>query len=158
MGGLRWTHKTTRNLAAALRRRGVQVVHVTVARLLRAQKCSLRSNRKRLGGTKDPDRDRQFRLLGRRRRQFQRRGWPIISVDRKKKNWWVTSRTAVAVRSSMGFCCRASLDTRFYSTKFKIPEEVKMTVGDCRDIPSCPNGTTPSVHENETAKLFLNGS
>jgi hypothetical protein len=85
MGGLRWTHKTTRNLAAALKRRGVQVEHVTVARLLRAQNYSLRSNRKRLGGTKDPDRDRQFRLLGRRRRQFQRQGWPIISVDTKKK-------------------------------------------------------------------------
>ncbi len=85
MGGLRWTHKTTRNLAAALQRRGVQVEHVTVARLLRAMKYSLRSNRKRLGGKKDPHRDRQFRLLGRRRRRFQRQGWPIISVDTKKK-------------------------------------------------------------------------
>jgi hypothetical protein len=85
MGGLRWTHKTTRKLAAALRRRGVPVGHVTVARLLRAERYSLRSNRKRLGGKKDPNRDRQFRLLARRRRQFQRRGWPIISVDTKKK-------------------------------------------------------------------------
>lgn len=85
MGGLRWTHKTTRSLAAALTRRGVQVGHVTVARLLRAQKYSLRSNRKRLGGKKDPYRDQQFRLLGRRRRRFQRQDWPIISVDTKKK-------------------------------------------------------------------------
>lgn len=85
MGGLHWTHKTTRNLAAALTRRGVPVGHVTVARLLRSQKYSLRSNRKRLGGKKDPCRDRQFRLLGRRRRRFQRHGWPIISVDTKKK-------------------------------------------------------------------------
>lgn len=54
MGGLRWTHKTTRNLAAALTRRGVPVGHVTVARLLRAQKYSLRSNRKRLGGKRTP--------------------------------------------------------------------------------------------------------
>jgi hypothetical protein len=85
MGGLRWTHKTTRKLAAAFRRRGVQASHVTVARLLRAQKYSLRSNRKRLGGKQDPYRDRQFRLLGRRRRRFQRQGWPVISVDTKKK-------------------------------------------------------------------------
>jgi hypothetical protein len=85
MGGLRWTHKTTRKLAAALRQRGVQIGHVTVARLLRAEKYSLRSNRKRLGGKRDPDRDRQFRLLGRRRRRFQRQGWPVISVDTKKK-------------------------------------------------------------------------
>lgn len=34
MGGLRWPHKTPRKLAAALRRRGVHVGHVTVARLL----------------------------------------------------------------------------------------------------------------------------
>jgi hypothetical protein len=72
-------------LAAALRRRGVQASHVTVARLLRAQRYSLRSNRKRLGGKKDPYRDQQFRLLGRRRRRFQRQDWPIISVDTKKK-------------------------------------------------------------------------
>ena len=85
MGGLRWTHKTTRKLAVALVRRGVQVGHVTVARLLRAQKYSLRSNRKRLGGKQDPQRDRQFRLLGRRRRRFQQQGWPVISVDTKKK-------------------------------------------------------------------------
>jgi hypothetical protein len=84
-GGLRWTHKSTRKLAAALGHRGVRVGYVTVARLLRAQKYSLRSNRKRLGGKKEPQRDQQFRLLGRRRRRFQQRQWPIISVDTKKK-------------------------------------------------------------------------
>lgn len=31
------------------------------------------------------DRDRQFRLLARRRSRFQREGWPIISIDCKKK-------------------------------------------------------------------------
>lgn len=85
MGGLRWTHKATRNLAEALRRRGIRVGHVTVSRLLREQKYSLRTNRKRLAKTKDPDRDRQFRVLARRRRQYQRRGWPVISIDTKKK-------------------------------------------------------------------------
>lgn len=85
MGGLRWTHKTTRKLAAELRRRGYRVGHVTVARLLRAQRYSLRANRKRLAGKRDRDRDRQFRLLARRRRYFLKRGWPVISVDTKKK-------------------------------------------------------------------------
>ena len=45
MGGLRWTHKSTRKLAWALRRRGFRVSYVTVARLLRAQRYSLRANR-----------------------------------------------------------------------------------------------------------------
>src|SRR6516225_7275924 len=85
MGGLRWTHKSTRKLAWALRRRGFRVSYVTVARLLRAQRYSLRANRKRLAGKRDPDRDRQFRLLARRRRFFLKRGWPVISVDTKKK-------------------------------------------------------------------------
>jgi hypothetical protein len=85
MGGLRWTHKTTRKLARALRRRGFRVGHVTVGRLLRTQRYSLRANRKRLAGKRDPDRDRQFRLLARRRRWFLKRGWPVISVDTKKK-------------------------------------------------------------------------
>lgn len=85
MGGLRWTHKTTRNLASELRRRGVTVSHSTVSRLLKEQKYSLRTNRKRLAGTKDPDRDRQFRLLVRRRNRFVRESWPVISIDTKKK-------------------------------------------------------------------------
>lgn len=83
--GLRWTHKTLRTLAAALQRRGFRVGRTTVARLLRQQRYSLRTNRKRLAGTHDPDRDRQFRVLVRRRRRFLRRGWPVLSVDTKKK-------------------------------------------------------------------------
>jgi len=85
MGGLRWTHKTTRNLAAALNRRGVAISHATVGRLLHEMQYSLRTNRKRLAKTNDPDRDRQFRLLARRRRRFQREKWPVISIDCKKK-------------------------------------------------------------------------
>ena len=85
MGGLRWTHKTTRNLAAALNRRGVAITHVTVGRLLHEMKYSLRTNRKRLAKTNDPDREKQFRLLARRRRRFQRDKCPVISVDCKKK-------------------------------------------------------------------------
>ncbi len=85
MGGLRWTHKATRTLALALRRRGVSITHVTVGRLLREMKYSLRTNRKRQAKTNDPDRDQQFRLLARRRRRFQRQNCPVISIDCKKK-------------------------------------------------------------------------
>ena len=85
MGGLRWTHKATRNLAAALKRRGIVISHITVGRLLHELEYSLRTNRKRLAKTHDPDRDQQFRLLARRRNRFQREGWPIISIDCKKK-------------------------------------------------------------------------
>jgi hypothetical protein len=83
--GLRWTHKATQKLADELTRLGFHAGRTTVSRLLRQQGYSLRTNRKRLAGQHDPDRDRQFRVLARRRRYFLRRGWPVISVDAKKK-------------------------------------------------------------------------
>ncbi len=78
-------HKTTRNVAAELRRQGFAVSHATIARLLRLEHYSLRTNRKRLAGRQDPNRDRQFRLLQRWRKRFLRQGWPVISLDCKKK-------------------------------------------------------------------------
>lgn len=68
-----------------MKQRGVDISHVTVGRLMREMKYSLRTNRKRLAKTNDPNRDRQFRLLARRRQRFGREGWPMISIDCKKK-------------------------------------------------------------------------
>ena len=50
ISGLRWMHKTTRNVAEDLQRHGIHLSHVTVGRLLRACRYSLRTNRKRLHG------------------------------------------------------------------------------------------------------------
>jgi hypothetical protein len=83
--GLRWTHKATRKLAEQLRRQGFRISHATVARLLRQSGYTLRTNRKRLARTREPERDRQFRLIERRRRWFLSRGLPVLSVDTKKK-------------------------------------------------------------------------
>jgi Rhodopirellula transposase DDE domain len=47
----------------------------------------LRTHRKRLAGTRDPDRDRPFRYLTRMRRLDLARGLPVIRVDPKKKEW-----------------------------------------------------------------------
>jgi Rhodopirellula transposase DDE domain len=59
----------------------------TIARLLRQLRFSLRTNRKRVAGIRDLDRDRQFRYLTRLRRLYITRGLPVISVDTKKKEW-----------------------------------------------------------------------
>jgi Rhodopirellula transposase DDE domain len=83
--GLRWTHKATRKIARWLQRQGFSVSHTTIARLLRQANYSLRTNRKTLARTHEPDRDRQFRLIARQRRHFLRHGWPVISIDTKKK-------------------------------------------------------------------------
>jgi hypothetical protein len=85
MTGWRWTHKSTRKLAKAMRRLGFTIGSTTVGRLLRAHQYSLRTNRKRLARTHEPDRDRQFRYIARQRRRFQKQGNPAISIDTKKK-------------------------------------------------------------------------
>ena len=56
-----------------------------MARLLRLKRYALHVNRKRLSRQHDPQRERQFRYIARQRRQFQRAGLPVISVDTKKK-------------------------------------------------------------------------
>src|SRR5207237_10152361 len=105
--GLRWTHKTTRNLAEQLNQLGFPISHTTVARLLRLDDYSLRTNRKRLARTHEPERDRQFRLIERRRRWYLSRDLPVLSVDTKKKEW-------VGNFKNPGRCwrkeCRAVLD------------------------------------------------
>lgn len=82
--GLKWTRKTTRKLARQLRRK-FKVGRTTVARLLQLQRFALRANRKRLSRQQDPERDRQMRYIARQRRKFQKAGFPVISVDTKKK-------------------------------------------------------------------------
>jgi Rhodopirellula transposase DDE domain len=85
--GLLWTHRSLRKLAQALHRHGLPASKSTLARLLDQAGFSLLSNRKRLAEVNHPDRGRQFRYLGRLRKLFLKRGWPVISVDTKKKEW-----------------------------------------------------------------------
>ena len=85
MSPLRWTCKSTRQLAATLAARGHRVSHQTVAALLRAADYSLQAPVKTLEGTQHPDRDAQFRHLNDQTKAFLARGWPVVSVDTKKK-------------------------------------------------------------------------
>ena len=85
MSPLRWTCKSTRQLAAELVRQGHRVSHTTVAEVLHALNYSLQATRKTLEGSQHPDRDAQFTYLNQQTRAFQHRGQPVISVDCKKK-------------------------------------------------------------------------
>jgi hypothetical protein len=85
MTGLKWTHKTPAKLSRALKRQGVKVGRTALRRVLREQGYTLRVNRKRLTKQHDPQRDRQMRYLARQRQAFLKAGWPVISVDTKKK-------------------------------------------------------------------------
>lgn len=82
---LRWTCKSTRNLADELTRGGNPISHEKVAQLLRGMEYSLQSNRKTEEGEDHPDRDAQFLHINREVQQALGRCEPVISVDTKKK-------------------------------------------------------------------------
>jgi hypothetical protein len=81
---LRWTCKSTRQLAEELQRRGHRVSYRTVAALLHALDYSLPAPRKTREGASHPDRNAQFEHITQHVRAFQR-GQPVISVDAKKQ-------------------------------------------------------------------------
>jgi hypothetical protein len=90
MHGLKWTRKTTRKVAKELRKLDIRISANTVARLLKKMGFSLRVNQKKLeSGNKNPPprkvRNRQFKYINRKRKEFAAAGNPVISVDTKKK-------------------------------------------------------------------------
>ena len=82
---LRWTCKSTRTLAQELTGREHPISHEKVAQLLRDMDYSLQGNRKTEEGEDHPDRDAQFRHINKEVRRSLAEGWPVISVDTKKK-------------------------------------------------------------------------
>ena len=82
---LRWTCKSTANLAGELRTLGHTVSQASVWRLLDELGYSMQSNRKTREGADHPDRNAQFEFISTTAQEFLARGWPVISVDTKKK-------------------------------------------------------------------------
>jgi hypothetical protein len=82
---LRWTCKSTRQLAAALSAAGHPVSDRTVAALLHQAGYSLQANAKTTEGRQHPDRDGQFRHINMMVTRYRRTGDPVISVDTTKK-------------------------------------------------------------------------
>jgi hypothetical protein len=85
MSPLRWTCKSTAQLAGELTRQGHPVSPRTVGRLLKEAGYSLQSNRKTKEGKGHPDRNAQFEHINASVLAFQGRGQPVISIDTKKK-------------------------------------------------------------------------
>jgi Rhodopirellula transposase DDE domain len=82
---LRWTTKSTRNLAAELTRQGHRVGPDTVAALLKAEGFSLQGTSRTSEGARHPDRDAQFHYINDRVEEYTAAGQPVVSVDTKKK-------------------------------------------------------------------------
>jgi hypothetical protein len=82
---LRWTCKSTRELAQALTAAGHLVSDDTVGRLLREQGYRLQRTARTLEGAQHADRDAQFRYLNEQARAQLAAGQPVVSVDTNKK-------------------------------------------------------------------------
>jgi transposase len=82
---LRWTTKSTRDLASELTGMGHAISHSVLANILHSIGFSLQGTRKTLEGKQHPDRDAQFRYISSLAEGFLGGGDPVISVDTKKK-------------------------------------------------------------------------
>lgn len=82
---LRWTCKSTNELARELSTHGHPVSPTTVRRLLHAAGYSLQGTSKTREGGEHVDRDAQFGHINAKVRAFQQASQPVISVDTKKK-------------------------------------------------------------------------
>lgn len=87
MRDLRWTRKTPGKIATCLSPE-IRISSPTVSRLMKTMKFSLHVNRKMVSSPTTlsrKDRDLQFQKIREIRERFESHGWPIISVDAKKK-------------------------------------------------------------------------
>ncbi len=85
MSPLRWTLKSTRQLAAELTRLGHQAGSSLVGRMLHYLGYSLQANAKVTEGAQHADRDGQFHYINDQAAEHLAAGQPVISVDAKKK-------------------------------------------------------------------------
>src|SRR6266496_3558100 len=92
MSPLRWTCKSTRNLAGALRDQGHEVSKQTVAELLREQGYSLQVNFKTREGSSHPDRNAQVRAHQRVGEGVRGAGAARdLRRHQERRSWWATS-------------------------------------------------------------------
>jgi len=90
MSGLHWTRKTRLKIAQQLVKSGIAISRTTVGVLLKKMEFSLHGNRKKLGSGNETKenrrlRNQQFCCIRRMREQFTEKGYPVVSVDTKKK-------------------------------------------------------------------------
>lgn len=79
-----WSGKRLRQIAGELAKLKIVVCPNTVRRLLHQLDYRLHVNAKKLSAD-CPEREEQFTYIAEEKKQFLKRGWPIISVDTKKK-------------------------------------------------------------------------
>jgi Rhodopirellula transposase DDE domain len=83
---IRWTSRSPREIAEELAEQGYVACRDTVRRIL-THLLGLRRRQavKNEAGSEFPWRDEQFQHIAARRAWYERRGWPVVSIDTKKK-------------------------------------------------------------------------
>ena len=85
-GPLLWTTKSLRNLQNELQEKGFDIKYRKIGYLLKDMGYSLQINQKmNQVGDQHPDRDAQFRHINDTAASFLGQGYPVISIDCKKK-------------------------------------------------------------------------
>lgn len=83
---IRWTNRSPAEIAAAVVAQGFSVCADTVRRILTEELGLVRRQAvKDEAGSEFPQRGEQFEHIAALRRWYERRRWPVISVDTKKK-------------------------------------------------------------------------
>ncbi|MDO8619431.1 MAG: ISAzo13 family transposase [Candidatus Daviesbacteria bacterium] len=83
---LKWCSKSLRNIADEINKNKKRLSYNIVARILTEDGYSLQANRKTFEGSKNnPDRDKQFNFINKKVKEFQKKNFPVLSVDTKKK-------------------------------------------------------------------------
>jgi hypothetical protein len=84
MTSQKWVRQSLRQLRKTLAHQQIPLSHETIRRVLKAQKYSLKANRKSISDS-TTQRDCQFRYIRRVKKLFLAAGHPVISVDTQKK-------------------------------------------------------------------------
>lgn len=83
---IRWTNRSVPQLAAQLQEQGFEIGVDTLRNILFEELgLSRRAAYKDEAACRCPQRDEQFRHIAKLRVRFERKGWPILSIDTKKK-------------------------------------------------------------------------
>lgn len=85
MSALRWTCKSTTRISKELTEHGHKISQRSVYRKLLEMGYSLQMNVKNKEGTAPTNRDEQFQAINAKVKKFLDKGYPVISVDTKKK-------------------------------------------------------------------------
>lgn len=139
----RWICQSLSKIQLSLREQeAVDLSRETIRGLLKEEKISPKSNIKRLHPKPHPDRDRQFQYLNSQRVAFEKAGWPVISVDTKKKELlgnffnggthWCRQPTSVNTHDFPSYATGQAIPYGIYDIRHNLGY---VTVGQSADTP-----------------------